>query len=340
MKPNILQYAYIALFLALSIWFWQQRSKKKRAGEDDFLLDDVLKYMFDCEYREAGCGLDNLSGHLQLSPHRITKALSRLLKQELIRLECDTQYTLTEKGRKRALSIIRKHRLIERYLADETGMKPEDWHPRADRFEHFITDGELENITRRTGHPVFDPHGDPIPSSMGEIPEKMKEFTLLDMTEKEQALITHMEDEPVAIYKQLLEKKLYPQLVITFINKSHGNYHIDSHLGEIELTPMEAAAINIRKLDANRKYPGKSVTLQTIPTGEPRKIIGISEDLRGQQRRRLLDLGFVPGNVVIPRLDAPGKDTRAYEILNTLIALRSSQSNKILVSSYNPQEEE
>ncbi len=305
-----------------------------------FLSDDILKYIFDCEYTNTPCRLDNLTGHLHSRPEVVTRALEQLLSEKQIQIETDNRYSLTDRGRSRALSVIRKHRLIERYLAEETGTQATHWHTMADAMEHYISDAELEDMTRRMGNPVFDPHGDPIPTTKGEIPQRMKELTVLDLEVGESAIINHLEDEPASIYHALLKKGIYPQLIIKLINKSTKQRIIQSHLGETALSPMEAAAINVQRLSSRKKFRDYIVPLYTVPTGQTRTIIGISEDLRGRQRRRLLDLGFVPGNEVTPMLDSPGKNTRAYEILNTLIALRSDQAAKILVTDENYFEEE
>ena len=77
--------------------------------------------------------------------------------------------SLTEEGRLYALQVIRTHRLWEHYLAHETGVAEREWHARADRVEHQLSPAEVDALSARLGHPVFDPHGDPIPTASGEV---------------------------------------------------------------------------------------------------------------------------------------------------------------------------
>ncbi len=321
------------LFLIMIIVVGRNWNNKRKASKLKHLSDDILKYFFDCEYRAAPCRLDGLYGHLHLPPQKIANGIGHLIEKAFIRPNRDNSFILTESGRKQALKIIRKHRLIERYLADETGTLPEQWHTKADRFEHFISDNEIENIVRRTGHPVFDPHGDPIPTESGEIPARVKEFSLLDLEEGQRAIINHIEDEPTSIFIEVTKMGLHPGLNIFLKKKISSKFVITSHLGESTLTPIQAGALNIKKeIRKKNSYKITLHTLNQIPIGQTMIIYGISNDLRGRQRRRLLDLGFVPGNSVTPTLSSSSKGTRAYEILNTLIALRSEQSSKIIVS--------
>lgn len=74
-----------------------------------------------------------------------------------------------------------------------------------------------------------------------------------------------------------------------------------------------------------------AVPLTTIPMGVPASIVGIAQACQGLERRRLLDLGFVTGSVVMGELVAPGGDPTAYLIRGTLIALRREQAQWIRV---------
>jgi len=79
---------------------------------------------------------------------------------------------LTSDGRSYALRIIRVHRLWEKYLADETSVSENEWHQKAEEVEHLITPEQADTLAAQIGNPVFDPHGDPIPSASGLLPSK------------------------------------------------------------------------------------------------------------------------------------------------------------------------
>jgi len=76
---------------------------------------------------------------------------------------------LTVHGRKLALHVLRRHRLIEQFLVEVLGFDWSEVHEEAECMEHVVSDLLLERIDQYLGHPTEDPHGDPIPSAAGEL---------------------------------------------------------------------------------------------------------------------------------------------------------------------------
>lgn len=74
---------------------------------------------------------------------------------------------LTDLGRAHAVSMVRRHRLMETYLVREFGYDWDEVHEEAEVLEHAVSDRLLDAIDARLGHPTRDPHGDPIPSAAG-----------------------------------------------------------------------------------------------------------------------------------------------------------------------------
>jgi DtxR family Mn-dependent transcriptional regulator len=72
---------------------------------------------------------------------------------------------LTERGMNVALEVLRHHRLLERFLADELGVPWERVHDEAEVLEHVLSEELEELIAVKLGHPTIDPHGDPIPTA-------------------------------------------------------------------------------------------------------------------------------------------------------------------------------
>ena len=146
------------------LWRWLRGLR----ATERVLIEDALKHLFDFEYKDRVANLQSLSGALAVSGNRAAELLRRLQEQELVGFDGDG-YRLTPAGRKHALRVVRIHRLWERYLADETGLAPDAWHPEAEIREHTTTPEEADVLSARMGHPRFDPHGDPIPTADGEI---------------------------------------------------------------------------------------------------------------------------------------------------------------------------
>lgn len=102
---------------------------------------------------------------LHLSAPSVSEGVSRLEEQGLLVLTGDRTVALTERGREWASSVMRKHRLAERLLADVIGLDPAYIHEEACRWEHVISDRVEERIAELLGHPTTSPYGNPIPGS-------------------------------------------------------------------------------------------------------------------------------------------------------------------------------
>jgi DtxR family Mn-dependent transcriptional regulator len=78
---------------------------------------------------------------------------------------------LTDEGRRAALRMVRRHRLIEAYLVEFLGYSWDTVHEEAERLEHAVSDTMIERMATALGNPDVDPHGDPIPSADGFVQE-------------------------------------------------------------------------------------------------------------------------------------------------------------------------
>ena len=113
---------------------------------------------------------------------------------------------LTEQGRRLALGVLRRHRLLELFLQTTLGIPWEDVHRYADALEHAATDELIELIADKLGDPAWDPHGDPIPTRELEIDERPQP-TLADLDPGERGTIVRVSDDP-AMLRYLTEIQL------------------------------------------------------------------------------------------------------------------------------------
>lgn len=113
---------------------------------------------------------------------------------------------LTEQGRRLALGVLRRHRLLELFLQATLGIPWEDVHRYADALEHAVSDELIELIADKLGDPAWDPHGDPIPTRELEIDERAQP-TLADLDPGEHATIVRVSDNP-AMLRYLTELQL------------------------------------------------------------------------------------------------------------------------------------
>ena len=112
-----------------------------------------------------------LAARLEVRPASVTGMLKRLARDGLVRHARYGTVELTERGRRAALRVVRRHRLLETYLVRELGLGWETVHDEAEALEHAISDELLGAIAAKLGHPERDPHGDPIPSAELEVSE-------------------------------------------------------------------------------------------------------------------------------------------------------------------------
>ena len=330
---NALLFGLLVLFV-LSLFFWPgtgltSRWKQWRQDTERVQIEDALKHIYDCEYKSISCTINSIAGILSINSDRATKLVSRLEILGLL-ISNGEVLQLTSQGRSYALRVIRFHRLWERFLADETGMREMDWHEIAEKKEHTLTPEQADKIAAQIGNPVYDPHGDPIPSSKGDLPHK-KGKPLNEMLPGEFANIIHIEDEPNAIYSQILAEGLYPGMHIRMLEVSDRRMKFVANGEECILSPIIAKNITIGIIKLEKQIEGKFKTLSTLRVGEKGIVLGIAIALRGQQRRRLMDLGIVPGTEIEPQLESISRDPVAYKVRGSVVALRKQQADRIFL---------
>jgi DtxR family Mn-dependent transcriptional regulator len=306
-------------------WFWKWRRGLR--STERVLIEDALKHFYDQEYKEMPSTLQSVAGALSISSDQATRLLDRLSAMGLV-VHPGEGFELTSEGRSYALRMIRVHRLWERYLADETGVQATEWHLKAEKLEHRVSEAEEEALAASLGHPSFDPHGDPIPTAAGALPPR-KGQPLTVMPEGELAQVIHIEDEPRAIYTQLLAHGLQPGVKIRILEKEPERIHFIADGEEGVLAPMVAANVSVVPLPKEQKMEGPFDSLATLRVGEKAEVIGISNLCRGLQRRRLMDLGMVPGTVVSADIRSWSGDPTAYSVRGASIALRRNQAAMI-----------
>jgi DtxR family Mn-dependent transcriptional regulator len=327
-----------AVILIAVVAFFPQKGflAKIRRGKyinKKVLIEDALKHLYNCEYNYIGCTLNSIGGKLSISEDDAAKLIAKLDELGLLTSNQDN-LQLTNEGRSYALRIIRIHRLWEKYLADKTGLDEREWHISAEEFEHKLTTSDADVLAAQIGNPVFDPHGDPIPTSSGEIPTKTGK-PLTDLKFGEFASVIHIEDEPDAIYQQLVAEGLYSGMQVRMLESTKERVRFTANGEECVLAPLFARNITVAPIKFEKPVEGRFKLLSSLKVGEKGEVLGISKALRGQQRRRLMDLGVVPGSEIVVEMQSVGGDPSAYRIKGALIALRKKQADRIYLVKEN-----
>ena len=163
--------------------------------------DDYLKTVYaHTEWQDAPITPSVLAGKLGIAPSSVTEMVKKLAAAGLVSHVPYGAVRLTDAGALRALSIIRRHRLIETWLVQEFGYGWDEVHDEAEVLEHTISDRLLEGIDARLGRPRFDPHGDAIPDAEGRVDREP--FVLLaDATPGHVGRVLRVSDEDPGILR-------------------------------------------------------------------------------------------------------------------------------------------
>lgn len=297
--------------------------------------EDAIKHILKCEVNGGEATIESLAGHLQIPTNQTVALLEDLENRGLLTYD-GGRLRLKPAGRDLALHVIRAHRLWESYLSEETGVAEAEWHQLAERKEHLLSPQEADALAARLGHPTLDPHGDVIPEPGSAVPGDLG--MSLNAAELNQPLrVTHVEDEPPAIYAQLTAQGIRPGMRGLLVEKLPHRLRFWAEGNEHVLAPVIANNISVEPL---ADYAAQDLLdeefLSGLDAGQRGKVLGLSPACRGPERRRLLDLGFVPGTEVLAEMKSPGGDPTAYRVHGTLIALRKEQAGLIRISSLNP----
>jgi DtxR family Mn-dependent transcriptional regulator len=131
--------------------------------------ENYLKALFNIANKDGEVNVADLSKSLDLKMPTVTSMVKKLAKKKLVHYESYKPLRLTEKGKREAGLIIRKHRLTEMFLVDKMKLGWEDVHDIAEQIEHLHSPVFFEKMDEMLGFPKLDPHGSPIPDREGKM---------------------------------------------------------------------------------------------------------------------------------------------------------------------------
>ncbi len=315
------------LFRPAMGWYWIV--KNNYSNSEKTIIEDILKQMYHSENSGNAATISYLTNTLKFDNNLIVEIVNKMTVNGLIYFEGEV-LKLTILGRDYSLRIVRVHRLWEKYLAEKTGFDKAEWHDRAEFMEHQLSKEETDLLAMQLGNPVYDPHGDPIPTNTGEI-AKLNGVALSSLTVNSVGKIIHIEDEPEVIYKQILAENIHIGSQIRIVENNQERIVFYAEGEEYKLAPIVAANLTVAILEKDAPIDENRVRLSSLLKNETATIVGISKESRGENRRRLLDLGFVKGTAIRIDLTSPLKNPTAYLVKGSSIALRTDQASKILI---------
>lgn len=194
---------------------------------------------------------------LHLSAPAVSETVGRLEAEGLLRLRDDRTVTLTDVGRQRAVSVMRKHRLAERLLVDVIGL---DWplvHIEACRWEHVISDDAERRIIEVLDNPTHDAHGNHIPGAAGTGHSSTVSMADAATDDGVSVVVSRMSEHlqaDVDTMRQFYDRGLLPG-TRTEISRDPSGIRVTVGDGESILLDEETAALVYVTVDATAAQP-------------------------------------------------------------------------------------
>lgn len=297
------------------LWRWLTTRPSKR------LTEDRLKALFHLHADERPVSETAVAQAWGTDPAETQRALDDLVHHGYVsRTEAGIQLTPT--GVEKALHLIRAHRLWETYLVEREKLALEAVHERANELEHTTTPQEAASLAEALGHPRRDPHGDPIPTSTGEM-DRVESHPLTEWPTGVPATVVHVEDEPTTLFPQIAALELRPGVHLTVEEHEADRIRLRVN-GQVRELQARAAA-NVFVVETTQE----AQRLSELKPGQRAIVLDILGD--GPAHRRMLDMGLVPGARVEVVRTAPLGDPVEFRIKGSYVAMRREEADNVLV---------
>ena len=182
-------------------------------------LEDYLKVIYVLEADGEKATTTAIAQALDVSNASVTNMLKKLAGMNLIVHESYKGAELSPAGKKVALEILRHHRLLELYLKEVMGYSWDEVHDEAEKLEHHISEQFEDRIAELLNHPTHDPHGDPIPSKDGVMPEKAT-LALHDPELNTLYVVGRVKDQNPELLRYLEKQGVLPGVELTIVEKA------------------------------------------------------------------------------------------------------------------------
>ncbi|MBT8372604.1 MAG: metal-dependent transcriptional regulator [Desulfobacterales bacterium] len=209
-------------------------------------VEKYLKTIYEIQQSGGRVKTSALATKLGVTAGSVTDMVKRLasLQSKLVTHELHKGVSLTPRGKKIALNIIRRHRLLETFLNQVLGYSWDEVHEEAENLENHVSERLTDAIAKYLNHPQYDPHGDPIPEKNGKmIPAKHRSLSTTPVGETVRvARVRHYDSR----FLQYLEK-LGVQLdtMVTILDKAPFNGPISIRVGMQKNAPIQNLGANV-----------------------------------------------------------------------------------------------
>ncbi|MEP6691754.1 MAG: metal-dependent transcriptional regulator [Gemmatimonadaceae bacterium] len=229
-----------------------QRERRRRAGvvsravlrAASAPVEDYLKAIYELERVSGAAATNEIAQRLDIAPASVSGMVRRLAGHKLLAHERYRGVRLTAEGRRVALRTIRRHRVIEAYLAGALGYAWDRVHDEAERLEHAASDELVDRMAAAIGEPATDPHGAPIPTRDGAIEERWLR-SLADLAPGTRARVVQVGDDDAPRLRYLAELGLVPGAAVTIVDRAPFGGPIRVKVGRAERVVGPALAASV-----------------------------------------------------------------------------------------------
>lgn len=209
-------------------------------------VEDYLKqlYLLQQQSSEQLVAMGKLAALMGVVPGTATSMVKALADSGLVSYEPRGGVRLTAGGEQLALHVLRRHRLVELFLVKVLDL---DWsvvHEEAEELEHAISDRVLERIDQVLGHPSVDPHGDPIPTAKGVVPDATL-HSLSDAAVGQTLRVARVIDQEPDFLQFVERCGLTPGIALMVENREPQADAVSVRIGKTRITLGMAAAQKI-----------------------------------------------------------------------------------------------
>jgi DtxR family transcriptional regulator, Mn-dependent transcriptional regulator len=209
-------------------------------------VEDYLKAIYAIQQGGDAATTNAIAERLDLAPASVSGMVRRLATQGLLKHEPYRGARLTTAGRRAALRTLRRHRILESYLATRLGVPWDDVHAEAERLEHAASDDLIDRMAHALGDPQFDPHGAPIPTRDGTVDET-RHRTLADWPVGTPGTVMSVNDKDPVLLRYLADLELRPGAPVSVSGRAPYDGPIDVMVGSVrrQIGPTVARAVRV-----------------------------------------------------------------------------------------------
>lgn len=322
---------YIAIIIALVasnvallwvVWRMRRHSQSGALGLTE-LAEDALKELYHLSRDAPQVQERDLRRAAGVQPGRMGLVMTELTRRGWAALAKDG-VQISPAGERRAVELIRAHRLWERYLSEKEGLPIDALHEEATRREHLTSPEQADQLDEALGFPKFDPHGDPIPARGGSLARHAGGTALSAWPPGRLSRIVHVEDEPPSLFAQLAMLGLTPGAQVEVAERTPGRVLVWSGRQRLALTAAAANMIFVAEA------PHETVPLSELAVGQAAVVAGKLGD--GDWPAA----GLLPGVEVTAIRADPLGDPITYQVgavPGSEVRLSRQQANRVLLDA-------